>query len=291
MPSTRELRRRIRSVENTAQVTKAMQFIAASKMRRAQQMVLAGRPYSQRIQAVLSDLVQTLTSQDDELNIPLLDDRPVNRTALVLITPDRGLCGALVGNIQRTAGEVIQGSDSPVEVIAVGRKGETFVVRTGQVLKASFSVSDRPSLEETVGISRMVMDEFENAEADRVLIAYSEFVNTAVQRPVVKRLLPVEPPGDITDGGHADTSGFIYEPTPRAVLQELVPRYVETVVYHTILEAIASEHSARMVAMQNATDNALELVDHLTLELNKARQEMITSELLDIIGGVAAVEA
>ena len=291
MPSTRELRRRIRSVENTAQVTKAMQFIAASKMRRAQQMVLAGRPYSQRIQAVLADLVQTLTSQDDELNIPLLDDRPVNRTALVLITPDRGLCGALVGNIQRTAGEVIQASESPVEVIAVGRKGETFVVRTGQMLKASFSVSDRPSLEETVGISRMVMDEFENAEADRVLIAYSEFVNTAVQRPVVKRLLPVEPPEDIPDSSHADTSGFIYEPTPRAVLQELVPRYVETVVYHTILEAIASEHSARMVAMQNATDNALELVDHLTLELNKARQEMITSELLDIIGGVAAVEA
>ena len=137
----------------------------------------------------------------------------------------------------------------------------------------------------------MVMDEFENAEADRVLIAYSEFVNTAVQRPVVKRLLPVEPPEGAPAGGHADTSGFIYEPTPRAVLQELVPRYVETVVYHTILEAIASEHSARMVAMQNATDNALELVDHLTLELNKARQEMITSELLDIIGGVAAVEA
>ena len=123
MPSTRELRRRIRSVENTAQVTKAMQFIAASKMRRAQQMVLAGRPYSQRIQAVLADLVQTLTSQDDELNIPLLDDRPVNRTALLLITPDRGLCGALVGNIQRTAGEAIQASESPVEVIAVGRKG------------------------------------------------------------------------------------------------------------------------------------------------------------------------
>ena len=268
-----------------------MQFIAASKMRRAQQMVLAGRPYSQRIQAVLADLVQTLTSQDDELNIPLLDDRQVDRTALLLITPDRGLCGALVGNIQRTAGEVIQGSESPVEVIAVGRKGETFVIRTGQTLKASFSVSDRPTLEETVGISRMVMDEFEHAEADRVLIAYSEFVNTAVQRPVVKRLLPVEPPEGATADGHADTSGFIYEPTPRAVLQELVPRYVETVVYHTILEAIASEHSARMVAMQNATDNALELVDHLTLELNKARQEMITSELLDIIGGVAAVEA
>ena len=268
-----------------------MQFIAASKMRRAQQMVLAGRPYSQRIQAVLADLVQTLTSQDDELNIPLLDDRPVNRTALVLITPDRGLCGALVGNIQRAAGEAIQASETPVEVVAVGRKGETFVIRTGQTLKASFSVSDRPSLEETVGISRMVMDEFENAEADRVLIAYSEFVNTAVQRPVVKGLLPVEPPEDIPTGGPSDTSGFIYEPTPRAVLQELVPRYVETVVYHTILEAIASEHSARMVAMQNATENALELVDDLTLELNKARQEMITSELLDIIGGVAAVEA
>jgi F-type H+-transporting ATPase subunit gamma len=291
MPSTRELRRRIRSVDNTAQVTKAMQFIAASKMRRAQQMVLAGRPYSQRIQAVLADLVQTITSQDDELNIPLLDDRQVNRTSLLLITPDRGLCGALVGNIQRAAGEAIQKSESPVEVIAVGRKGENFVVRTGQILKASFSVGDRPTLDETVGISRMLMDEFENADADRVLIAYSEFVNIGVQRPVVKRLLPVEPPSDAPSGGPSDTSGFIYEPTPREVLLELVPRYVETLVYHTILEAIASEHSARMVAMQNATDNALELVDDLTLELNKARQEMITSELLDIIGGVAAVEA
>ncbi len=287
MPSTRELRRRIRSVENTAQVTKAMQLIAASKMRRAQQMVLAGRAYARRIEAVLADLVSTLQEQQDELNVHLLDNRPVRKTMMLLITPDRGLCGALVGNIQRAAGEAIQSSDSPVEVVSVGRKGETFVVRTEQTLKASFSVGDRPSLEDTVGISRTLMNEFERAGADRVLIAYSEFVSTAVQRPVIKRLLPLEPP---EDEGFLDTSGYIYEPGAHEVLRELAPRYVETEVYHTILEAIASEHSARMVAMQNATDNALELVDGLRLELNKARQEMITSELLDIIGGVAAVE-
>ena len=291
MPSTRELRRRIRSVDNTAQVTKAMQLIAASKMRRAQQMVLDGRAYSRRIQAALSDLVATLEEQDDELGVPLLEDRPVRKTAMLLITPDRGLCGALVGNIQRAAGEAIQGSESPVEVISVGRKGETFTIRTGQTLRASFSVGDRPTLEDTVPISRMLISEFERADADRALIAYSEFVSMAVQRPVIKRLLPVEPPDGNAAGETADTAGYIYEPGPRQVLRELAPRYVETQVYHTILEAIASEHSARMVAMQNATDNALELVDQLTLELNKARQEMITSELLDIIGGVAAVEA
>ncbi|MEX0763097.1 MAG: ATP synthase F1 subunit gamma [Dehalococcoidia bacterium] len=293
MPSTRELRRRIRSVQNTAKVTKAMQLIAASKMRRAQQMVVNGRAYSEKMRDVMADLVAHIDFEEDAPSIPLLSNRPVEKTVMLLITPDRGLCGGLVSNMNRAAGEVIRSSDTPVSTVAIGRKGETFIIRTGQDLRATFSVSDRPSLEDTVSITRMLMDEYEEQNADRVLLAYPEFINAAVQRPVIRTLLPVEPaeadPEDSSPAEEQADAEFIYEPDPAGVLGNIVPRYVETQVYHAILEAIASEHSARMVAMRNATDNANDLTEDLTLALNKARQETITAELLDIVGGVAAV--
>jgi F-type H+-transporting ATPase subunit gamma len=288
--STRELRRRIRSVQNTSQITKAMQLIAASKMRRAQEMVLSGRPYAEKISEVLADLaaqLKTLDETGDGPIVPLLEQRPVQKTAMVLITPDRGLCGGLVSNVNRAAGEAIRNSTGPVTIISVGRKGRAFVVRIGGDLKAVFTgIGDRPRLEDTLQISNLVIKEFEDRGVDRVVLAYSKFISTAQQTPIIESLIPVQP----ADLKPQEAVGYIYEPDAPAVLRRLLPRYVQMNVYHAILEAIASEHSARMVAMQNATDAANELVDELRLELNKARQESITSEILDIVGGVAGVQ-
>ena len=290
MPSTKEIRLRIRSVTNTAKVTNAMQLIAASKMQRAQQMVRAGRDYAEKMQAVLSDLVSRMdVADDDEGAVPLLVSREVKRVLMLIVTPDRGLAGALVGNLNRLAGQYVQGSDVPVAAVTVGRKGERFVARIGQDLLASFSVKDRPVLDDTVSISRFVAGAYERGDVDRVVMVYAQFVNTTVQKPVLKQVLPVEPPAAAPNQSQQLASEYIYEPDAVGVLSTLVPRYVETQVYHSILEAMASEHSARMVAMRNATDNANDMIDQLTLELNKARQEQITAELLDIVGGSAAV--
>jgi F-type H+-transporting ATPase subunit gamma len=242
---------------------------------------------------LLEELEQALNAakEDDDSVTDLLRVRPVKKTLAILVTPDRGLAGALVGNLQRAAGVFIQETEGDVSVIGVGRKGERFITRTGNDLMAAFSVPDRPRLDDTVAISRMLMDEYSSQRVDRVVLIYARFVNTAVQTVTVQQLLPVEPPqrgeGDVEKLEQLD---YIYEPSISEVLASLVPRYVETEVYHGILEAIASEHSARMIAMQNATDNANEIVEELTLDMNKARQESITAELLDIVGGVAALE-
>ena len=290
MPSTKEIRARIRSVGNISKVTNAMQLIAASKMQRAQAAVRNGRDYAEKMQAVLADLVARSSSGDDDGNVtPLLAERDVKRVMVLLVTPDRGLAGALVGNLTRTMGVFVRDSEIPVSTIAVGRKGERFVARISSDLTATFSVADRPSLDDTVSISRFIINAYEEGTVDRVVMIYAQFINTAVQRPVVRQILPVEPPAETEEAAGAGTD-YIYEPNAEAVLNTLLPRYVETQVYHSILEAIASEHSARMVAMQNATDNAKELIEDLTLDLNKARQNQITGELLDIVGGVAAVE-
>lgn len=275
-----------------------MQMIAASKMQRAQQMVRNGRDYAEKMSIVLADLTSAGNPVDDDENgstTPLLVQRPVNRVLMLLVTPDRGLAGALVGNLSRIAGQFVRDSEVPVAAVTIGRKGERFIGRIGQELKATFSVTDRPRLDDTVSISRFIVNLYESGEVDRVVMVYSEFVNTAVQKPVVRQILPVEPAVTEDAGETGPSAGarrieYIFEPDPATVLNTLVPRYIETQIYHSILEAIASEHSARMVAMRNATDNAGELIEGLTLDLNKARQEQITGELLDIVGGVAAVE-
>lgn len=270
-----------------------MQLIAASKMQRAQQMVRDGRDYAEKMREVLSDLsaVGGKVEDDDERITPLLIQRPVKSTLMLIVTPDRGLAGALVGNLNRVAAQFVRDSEVPVSAVAVGRKGERFMGRIVDEIKATFSVEDRPRLDDTVSISRFISNQFIDGEVDRVVMVYAQFINTAVQKPVVMQILPVEPvPEDDTPGATDSGIEYIFEPDPAMVLNTLVPRYVETQVYHSILEAIASEHSARMVAMRNATDNANELIDGLTLDLNKARQEQITGELLDIVGGVAAVE-
>ena len=287
MPSVRQIRRRIRSIQNTAKVTKAMEMIAASRMRRAQSSVLAGRPYSEKIQEVIAHLAAQ-PAQDADTAHPLLATRPVARIEVLHITPDRGLCGGLHSNLNRRVAQFILGQEAPATVIAVGRKGRDFMVRYNQDVKAIFiNLGDRPALADTTAISGMVVEDYTAGLVDEVYIAYGEFVSAAVQTPVVKRLLPITP----AELQAEERVGYIYEPNSTTVLGSLLPRFVEMQIYHAILELIASEQSARMVAMRNATDSATDMVDELTLLSNKVRQESITNELLDIIGGVAALES
>ena len=286
MANIRLIRRRIKGVRNTAKITRAMEMIAASKMRRAQERGLAGRPYSDKITQVLSALA-AMPTEDRVLHPCLQCRRPVTSVYVVHITPDRGLAGGLVGNINRKTGSFILEQGVPVKLIATGRKGLDFLRRTGQSVEAEFiGLGDRPSLLDTLPISHIVIDDFSNGAIDEVYLAYTHFVSTTVQEPVIKKLLPVEP-APIPAPQNVD---YIYEPGSSSVLGGLLPRFVEMQVYHAILESIASEQSARMVAMRNATENAEELIDDLTLAYNKARQEMITTELLDITGGAAALE-
>jgi len=280
----RVIKRRIRGIRSTAKITRAMEMIAASKMRRAQERGLAGRPYADKIQQVIADLA-ALTEAGREPH-PLLQRRPINRIALVYITPDRGLCGGLISSINRAVASFILEHKAPVTVIAVGRKGLYFIRRCDKEVLAEFThLGDRPSLMDTLPISHIVIDDYSNGVFDLVCLAYTRFVSTMVQRPCIQQLLPVEP-ASIPAVQNVD---YIYEPGPDDVLGNLLPRFVEMEVYHAILESIASEQSARMVAMKNATDNASELIDDLTLLYNKARQEAITKELLDIAGGVEAL--
>ena len=287
MPSVRQLRRRIRSVENTAKITKAMSMIAASKMRRAQESALTSRPYSDRLHNLLADLAAQPVEDEDTIH-PLLKTREINRVELILITPDRGLTGGLNSNINRAAGQFVAEYGDDASVLAVGKKGRDFMVRYGRNVRAVFTdISDRPSILDITPVTRLAMDAYASEEVDAVYVAYAKFVNTTVQQAAVDQLLPVRP----AELRPQEQVGYIYEPGHQEVLADLLPRYVETEVYHALLEGIASEQSARMVAMRNATDNANVMIEDLTLVMNKARQESITTELLDIVGGAAAVEA
>jgi F-type H+-transporting ATPase subunit gamma len=280
----RLIRRRIRGIQNIAKITQAMEMIATSKMRKAQERGLAGRPYSEKIQQVIADLAAL--PQEGEALHPLLQRRPVAKIAVVHITPDRGLCGGLNAGLNRKTGAFIVEQEVPSSLVVIGRKGLEFMRRYRRDIRAEFTnIGDRPSLLDTLPISRIIIDDYTNGVVDLVYLAYAQFVSTMVQRPVLKQILPVEP-AVIPQAQNVD---YIYEPGPAKVLGELLPRFVEMQVYHAILEAIASEQSARMVAMRNATDSAKDLIEELTLMYNKARQESITNELLDITGGAAAL--
>ena len=284
MADIRLIRRRIRGIRSIAKITRAMEMIATSRMRRAQERGLAGRPYSEKIQQVLADLA-ALPQAGDSLH-PLLQRRPVTKIAIVHITPDRGLCGGLNASINRRTAGFILGQEAPVMLIAVGRKGLDFMRRYRRDIRAEFTqLGDRPSLLDTLPISRIIIDDYTNGVIDLVYLVFAQFISTMVQRSVLQQILPIEP-APILSVQNVD---YIYEPGPGMVLGGLLPRFVEMQVYHAILESIASEQSARMVAMRNATDNASELIDELTLMYNKARQESITKELLDITGGAAAL--
>jgi len=284
MAAIREIRRRIRSVQNTAKVTRAMEMVAATKMRRAQERTIAARPYAEKMHQVLADLAAQRQVGDEPQ--PLLARRPVSRIALVHITPDRGLCGGLNANINHRAASFILEQGVTVIIVAVGRKGRDFLVRSGQEVRAEFTqLGDRPSVLDVLPIARVVCDDYTQGIVDEVYLCYTQFVTTMTQRPTLWRLLPIEQAA-IAPGRGIE---YIYEPSPEAVLAQLLPRFIEMQLYHALLESIASEQSARMVAMRNATDNAKELIEELTLTYNKVRQEMITKELLDITGGAEAL--
>ena len=285
MPSTKELRARIRSVSNTSKVTGAMQLIAASKMRRAQDQVMQGKKYSETLYKLLMNLSSSVDEEKE--NIPLLENRVIKNKLMILITPERGLAGALVGNINKKALEVINSSDVKYTVLSVGKKGFRFLNSRGQDIVEQLVIPDRPELSDTLKISEIAIKGFLDKQWDQVDLLYSEFFNTTSQMPKSQVILPISSPESIN---LVESKDYIYEPSAYDVLKDITPKYVRSQIYQSILESFASEHSARMVAMQNATDNANELIGELTLDLNKARQETITAELLDLIGGISALE-
>jgi F-type H+-transporting ATPase subunit gamma len=289
MATAREIRRRIRSVKNVAQITRAVQMVASSKMRRAQERVLASRPYSEQLITLLSRLADQAEGQED---LPLMRSRPVKRIGIVVVTPDKGLAGALSSNVNRRAAQLAlelkreHGAETPVAFIAVGRKGRDFVVRTQQRLIAEFTnLGDMPSPANVRAIARAVTDAYLGEEVDQVFLIYPRFVSTVVQTPSVLQLLPVQPPEREAEGPPPQ---YIFEPDATTIFAELLPRYVETLIFQPLLETVASFYSAQMVAMKNATDNASELLEDLTLTYNKARQTAITTQILEVVAGAGA---
>jgi len=284
MANIQALRRRIRSIQGTTKIVRAMEMVATAKMRRTQQRALAGRPYTEKIRQVIADLA--IEPRIKGKILPLLQKREVKKIAIVHIGTDRGLCGGLNTNLNRLVAEFILQQKVPVAMITVGRKARAFARIAKLDVRAEFAgISDRATMLETMPISRVLMDDYSRGEADLIYLAYPRFVSTMLQRPTIEALLPIEP-AKLPSGQVAE---YIYEPDPFSVLNELLPRFVEMEVYHAILELIASEQSARMVAMRNAGDNAEDLIKDLSLSLNKARQEMITKEICDISGGAEAL--
>jgi F-type H+-transporting ATPase subunit gamma len=290
MADIKQLRGRIRSVQNVAKITNALQLLAASRMRRAQVRAIAARPYADRLRHVLANLAGQRSGEELETAHPLLQHREGNRITLLLFSPNRGQCGALPGNLNRRAATFLLEEGAEAQVVAIGRKGRDFFARAGASIIAEFNtLPDYPELVDILAISQIAVEEFLSGRADRVYILYANFVNTVTQRPTIQRLLPLEAPQEEQQRG-GNAVEYIYEPSPDHVLDQLLPRYVDTLIYAAALEAAASEQSARFFAMKNATDAANDMIDSLQLTLNKARQEQITKELLDIIGGVAAME-
>ena len=282
MASQRDIRRRIGAVKNIKQITRAMQFVAASKLKRAQDSTLSARPYSDVIDEVLADLATVLSGEDH----PLLAEREGGKRLIVLVTTDRGLAGPLNTNTIRFAAREITERPGDLTVVTVGRKGRDSMRRAGVPLEAHFpGFGDRPTFADVIPLARLITDDFLEGKISRVDVIYSRFVSTLTQKPDLDRLLPIEPSED-TEG--IPGNQFIFEPDAATVLRELLPRYVATRLFQAVLEAKASEESSRMVAMKNATENAEELIEDLTLSYNKVRQSNITREMIEIASGANA---
>ena len=291
MPSTRDIRRRIRSIRNTAQITRAMQMVAASKMRRAQQAALAGRPYVTLMNRMLAEV----SAGTVDFSHSLFEQRKEGKRAVVIIGTDKGLCGALNTNLFREAARI----DAEESLfVTVGRKASQFVARSRRHLSAEFSCKDEPRFAEARTISRFLLDLFRREDISRIDVLYTNFVSTLVQKPETQAFLPLEDivmlqaglEDDAAEALHdLDSLEFQFEPDAATVLGNLLPQYLNYRLYQYLLECKASEHSARMVAMKNATDNANQLIKDLTLEYNKLRQAGITNELLEITSASLAV--
>jgi F-type H+-transporting ATPase subunit gamma len=287
MPGTKEIRVKIKSVQNTRKITKAMEMVAASKMRRAQERMRHARPYGEKIRNVAAHI----SHANPEYRHPFLVDRDsVKRVGLIVITTDKGLCGALNTNLLRlTLGQYkewhAQGEE--IEVCCLGNKGLGFMQRLGaNVVSHAVQLGDKPQMERLIGAVKVMLDGYIEDRFDRLLIAYTRFVNTMKQEPVIEQLLPLS--GERL-GAPETVWDYIYEPEARAVVDQVMTRYIEAIIFQAVAENMASEQSARMVAMKSASDNAATLIDELTLIYNKNRQAAITKELSEIVGGAAAV--
>lgn len=282
MANTQDIRRRIKAIRNTAQITKAMQMVAASKMRRAQQQALAGRPYA----TLMNKVLVSLQKRTDPRLHPLLHIREPKKELVLILSTDKGLAGALNTNLFR---EATNFDRSKTAFVVTGKKARQFIARTKRELLADFELKDAPSFVETKPLSKFCTEKFLNREVDKVSVLHTHFINTINQRPVVQTLLPISsfdlPKGQASEGTSEDVDpmlGYIFEPNAEAVLDVMLPYYIQYQVFQMILDARASEHSARMVAMKNATDNANQFIKDLSLEYNKMRQAGITTELLEI---------
>jgi F-type H+-transporting ATPase subunit gamma len=293
MASLKDIRGRIGSVRNIAQITRAMEMVAASRMKRAQDAILAARPYSDELRAALSRVAAVV---GEEVH-PLLARRPVKRVALIMITTDRGLAGSLNANAIRSAlrwtqqkiGSANGETRVEVEAITIGRKGRDGLRRAGIPIAAHFpQLGDRPSFSDVTPIARLVTEDFLEGKFDEIDVAYSTFISTLTQRPEIKPLLPIVSP-EQAEGAETENDEYLFEPSAEAVLSRLLPHFVAVDLYRAVLENQASEQSARMIAMRNSTDNANELIEDLTLVYNKTRQATITREMIEIASGAEAL--
>jgi F-type H+-transporting ATPase subunit gamma len=284
MPNIREIRRRIKSVKNTRQITKAMELVAASKMKKAQQAAISGQPYA----ALLAETLSHISSRIEELDHPFFKEREVKTRGIIIVSTDRGLCGPLNGNLIRE----ILNSKEEMKFVSVGRKGRQFLSRTNRDLLADFEIGDAVKYTKVKQLTEFMTDKYLSGEVDTVEILYPRFVNVLTQAPSFGKLLPITGLDDMIAElrgkdaqpfeSTSDDRNFVFEPDPVSILNELLPLFVDRQAYQAILSARASEHSARMVAMKTAKDNASKLLDSLTLQFNKARQAAITQEILEI---------
>jgi F-type H+-transporting ATPase subunit gamma len=276
MANTREIRRRIKSIKNTAQITKAMQMVASSKMRKAQQRALAGRPYA----TILDEVTAHLGQSSGDITHPLLEKRSVKKRGVLLITSDKGLCGALNTNLLR---DVLRDDTGNVVYVTIGRKGRGTLARTAKNILADFELKENFSFRDSKRASKLLLDKYLAGEIDTIEVYYNKFINTLVQKPTLTGLVPIQP--ELINKSETLKVGndeYVFEPKAEKLLGDLLPFFVHFEVYQRILDAHASEHSARMVAMKSATDNAKQIVKDLTLEYNKVRQASINTELLEI---------
>ncbi len=287
MPGTKEIRMKIRSVQNTRKITKAMEMVAASKMRKAQERMRAARPYGEKIRNVAAHI----SHANPEYRHPFLVSRDtVKRVGLIVVTTDKGLCGALNTNLLRLVLNQYkewQAQGEEIDVCCIGNKGFGFMQRLGaNIVSHAVQIGDRPQMEKLIGTIKVMLDGYTKDRFDRLIIAYTRFINTMKQEPVIEQLLPLS--GDKL-GSPETVWDYIYEPEAKAVLDQVLTRYIEAIIFQAVAENMASEQSARMVAMKAASDNARNLIDELTLVYNKNRQAGITKELSEIVGGAAAV--
>jgi len=287
MASGKEIRNKIKSVESTRKITKAMEMVAASKMRKAQERMRAARPYGEKIRRVAANLSHALT----DYSHPFLDQRDVKGVGLIAVTSDKGLCGGLNTNVLRLVLGRMKEWDAQgkkLKVTAVGNKGFGFMMRAGaDIVSHVTGLGDTPHLEKLVGPVKVQVDAYMNGEIDVLYVAYTRFINTMKQEPVIEQLLPLS--GELVGGSTRNRWDYLYEPDTKTVIDDLLLRYLEAIMYQAVAENMASEQSARMVAMKSASDNAKNVIGELRLAYNKARQAAITTELTEIVGGAAAV--